>query len=242
MKAKRVLALVLCAAMVLPSESLSVYAMAGGVDVVTEETNEVTPEAQGETVVSDMEESASDEIEDAAASDEAESSGEKEEAEVSETANEELILPEKESEAVVAEFYSESSPFLTVDEDGTLQMVEGQKLSGTTVTIPKEAKKIPKGIFNDVISVRNIRFAADSELTEIEAGAFEGSGITEIELPAGVTELQNEVFKNSELKKVTFLGEVTSIGDMTFSDTKLEKIDASYVVSVGSSAFENCRK
>ena len=38
MKAKRVLALVLCAAMVLPSESLSVYAMAGGVDVVTEET------------------------------------------------------------------------------------------------------------------------------------------------------------------------------------------------------------
>ena len=54
MKAKRVLALVLCAAMVLPSESLSVYAMAGGVDVVTEETNEVTPEAQGETVVSDM--------------------------------------------------------------------------------------------------------------------------------------------------------------------------------------------
>ena len=240
MKAKRVLALVLCAAMVLPSESLSVYAMAGGVDVVTEETNEVTPEAQGETVVSDMEESASDEIEDAAASDEAESSGEKEEAEVSETANEELILPEKESEAVAAEFYSESSPFLTVDEDGTLQMVEGQKLSGTTVTIPKEAKKIPKGIFNDVISVRNIRFAADSELTEIEAGAFEGSGITEIELPAGVTELQNEVFKNSELKKVTFLGEVTSIGDMTFSDTKLEKIDASYVVSVGSSAFENC--
>ena len=110
MKAKRVLALVLCAAMVLPSESLSVYAMAGGVNVVTEETNEVTPEAQGETVVSDMEESASDEIEDTAASDEAESSGEKEEAEVSETANEELILPPMTAEKVSPKIFSSSSP------------------------------------------------------------------------------------------------------------------------------------
>lgn len=238
MKAKRVLALVLCAAMVLPSESLSVYAMNGGVDMVSENPEEETQDIQEEeTADADTEESVSESTEDETAPSEEETTGEEKTAD---EADEKLMDIEGSGEAVPAEFYSESSPFLTVDEDGTLHLAEGQKLSGTTVTIPKEAKKIPKGIFNDVVSVKNVKFTADSELTEIEAGAFEGSGITEIQLPAGVTEIQEGVFKNSELKRITFLGQVTFIGSTAFSDTKLERIDAPYVTEVGSSAFENC--
>ncbi len=133
-----------------------------------------------------------------------------------------------------------SEDFLEVDEDGVLRIKEGKELYGSTIKIPKEAKRIPSGIFNEKTSVKYIVFEEGSQLEQIDAGAFEGCGITSIEIPEGVTGIEDAVFKNSYLSKITLKGKVTSIGKEAFSDTPIEAISGSEITSVGNSAFSNC--
>ncbi len=133
-----------------------------------------------------------------------------------------------------------SEDFFYVTEDGTLAIIEGTEIYGSTVVVPAAAKKIPAGIFNEKTSVKYIKFEEGSLLTDIEAGAFEGCGVVEIEIPAGVTVIEEGTFKNSYLEKITFLGEVTSIGKEAFSDTPITAISAPAVTQVGSNAFSNC--
>ncbi len=133
-----------------------------------------------------------------------------------------------------------SEDFLEVDGEGVLRIKDGKELYGSTIKIPKAAKKIPVGIFNEKTSVKYVIFEEGSQLEKIEAGAFEGCGITSIEVPEGVTSIEDAVFKNSYLSKITFKGQVTSIGKEAFSDTPIEAISGSEITSVGNSAFSNC--
>lgn len=124
--------------------------------------------------------------------------------------------------------------------DGELKIIDGTEIYGSTVVVPAAAGKIPVGIFNEKTSIKYVKFEEGSLLTEIEAGAFEGSGIVEIEIPAGVTVIKEGTFKNSYLEEITFLGEVTTIEKEAFSDTPLTAISAPAVTQVGSNAFSNC--
>lgn len=138
------------------------------------------------------------------------------------------------------EFVRGSEDFLEVDQDGVLRLIDGKEIYGASVRIPKDAKKIPVGIFNEKTSVKYITFETGSELEEIEAGAFEGCGISSIELPQGITTIADATFKNSYLQSITFSGKVTCIGKEAFSGTMLASVSAKEVTEVGDSAFSNC--
>ncbi|MBR5799772.1 MAG: leucine-rich repeat protein [Lachnospiraceae bacterium] len=133
-----------------------------------------------------------------------------------------------------------SEDFFYVDEDGVLRLVPGAEMKGTTIMVPAEAKVIPSDIFAGKTSIKYVKFEEGSILTDIEAGAFEDSGILEIILPEGVTVVKESTFKNSYLKKITILGEVTTIEKEAFADTPLTAITANDVTSVGNNAFANC--
>lgn len=128
-------------------------------------------------------------------------------------------------------------------EDGVLRLKEGETI-GSSVMIPAEARVIPAGLFNvrPGKDCQIIEFEENSQLVSIEAGAFSGSGITEIEIPTGVTTIEAETFSGATaLKSVTFLGNIESIGNRAFYDNKaLTSITASYATSVGEGAFQDC--
>lgn len=142
------------------------------------------------------------------------------------------------------------APWETVDEnqwfevnkDGLIRKKADVELKGT-VTIPASARKIPKGIFNGNAKVVAVNFPANSQLTEIEAGAFEDSAITSFAMPDGVKEIQEATFKNSKLAEITFgaESELTIIGKEAFGRTPLKKMDVpGKVKEIGDSAFYNC--
>lgn len=141
---------------------------------------------------------------------------------------------------VDAEIVQGSEDFFYVDDDGVLQLIPGEEMYGSTIMVPAEAKVIPANIFAGKTSVKKVTFEEGSILTDIEAGAFEDSGLVEITLPVGVTVVKEATFKNSYLAKITFLGEVTTIEKEAFADTPLTAITAPSVTSVGNNAFSNC--
>ncbi len=130
--------------------------------------------------------------------------------------------------------------FFEVDENGELKIRDGEKIIYSTVEIPDEAKIIPAGIFSDNSFVTKVKFTENSQLTTINAGAFEGSAITTIELPEGVTEISDSAFKRSALKSITFKGRITKIGKEAFMGTPLTGISIPDVTVIDTSAFANC--
>lgn len=134
-----------------------------------------------------------------------------------------------------------SNDCFEVDENGRLGLKAGEKITTSTVSIPENVKIIPAGIFNDNSLVTKVLFDSASQLTTIEAGAFENSLITSIDIPTGVTEIADSTFKRSALKSITFKGAVTSIGREAFMGTAIEEIDIPNVTSIGNGAFSNCQ-
>lgn len=128
-----------------------------------------------------------------------------------------------------------------VDENGVLKIKEGSTIQYSIVEIPDDAVKIPVGIFNDNSFVTKVRFGENSQLTTIDAGAFEGSAVTTIELPEGVTEISESAFKRSSLKSISFKGKITSVGKEAFMGTSLTEISIPDAVTIGTSAFSNCK-
>ncbi len=141
-----------------------------------------------------------------------------------------------------SEFVKASGDCFEVDENGTLRLKDGMKITTSTVSIPDNVKIIPSGIFNDNSLVTKIIFGDNSELTSIAEKAFEGSQIREFSVPAGVTEIARGTFKRSALESITFKGEVTSIGEEAFMGTSIETISIRNVTLIGNGAFANCTK
>lgn len=131
-----------------------------------------------------------------------------------------------------------------VDEDGVLRLKEGATLT-SSLEIPKEAKKIPADakLFKGNRTISKITFEEGSMLTEIEAGAFEGSSLQSIVIPEGVEEIKEATFKSSLLNEITFQGtsSVEAVGKEAFMNTKLVSFKAPLSLkTIGESAFSGC--
>lgn len=121
-------------------------------------------------------------------------------------------------------------------------MVEGCT-SLTTIDLPSTLKTIAAaGAFSgNVPNLATIKLPDGVQITD--SGAFAGSGITSIELPASITEIKASMFKGCKnLTSVTAKGTITSIGSSAFSEcAKLKEIpDLGNVTSMGSYAFSGC--
>lgn len=283
MKAKRVLAAVLCAAMIFSSESFSMGVMAAPdaenveleLVVETPSPEETSAPEESETPSAEPEESAAPEETPAQTPDESavpentpEVSSAPEETETPsatpeatqdpeatpsempeelETPTPEMtpspeILPE--DEMIIGREDMElvgASGCFEVDANGRLKIKEGQTITLSTVWIPAEAKIIPKDIFSGNGKVNIVKFDEGSQLTTIEAGAFEDSALTEIEIPEKVTEINDYTFKNSSLKSISFKGQVVSVGKEAFQNTNLTDFVApASLETIKDSAFDNC--
>ena len=102
-------------------------------------------------------------------------------------------------------------------------------------------KSIGGSAFSGVKSLRTITFGEN--LTSIDGAAFEGTGIEEVTIPAGVTTMGNGNFnKCLSLKKVVVSEGIEKIPYMTFSgDTALEEVTLPVSLTlVDEYAFDNC--
>ena len=82
-----------------------------------------------------------------------------------------------------------------------------------------------------------------SSVSTIEMEAFWGSGLTEVNLPEGITKIASYTFCNcSKLVKVTMPDSVTEIDSWVFNDCRnLREVNFSKnLVRIGGYAFENC--
>lgn len=137
------------------------------------------------------------------------------------------------------------SEYFAITEDGTLKLKDGVELSSLKgeVNLPKEAKKIPKGIFNQNSKITALVVPEDSELTEIAEGAFERSAIKTLEIPDAVTKIEAATFKDSKLQKITFsaYSNLNYIGDEAFAGSNLVTFAIPGLVkTIGTSAFKGC--
>lgn len=284
MKAKRVLAAVLCAAMIFTSEGFGMNVAAapadGDVETVTEDseeqgvvTEEESPEETDETekesenapdaadVPQESETPTAEETPSSSPDDESRGeeespvptdipteTAEPEQTEMPETIPEESTSPvpsvTPETEAVMidetAELVGASSDVLTV-ENGVLGIREDVVILPGTLLIPDEVTEIPAALFKNK-NVQIVKFGEESQLTSIGAGAFEGSSLTTINIPKGVTEIREDTFKNSALEKLTFdAGTLESIGEEAFMNTNLTSFHApDSLQSIGEGAFASC--
>lgn len=137
--------------------------------------------------------------------------------------------------------------YFAVTESGKLCEKEGKPISSLSgvVALPKEAKRIPAGIFTNNTKITALTIPEDSLLEVIDEGAFKGSAISGLSLPDAVTEIRKETFKNSKLTTITFksTSKLVSIGEEAFFGCGLEKMDIPVsVIRIEDGAFNNCRK
>lgn len=139
----------------------------------------------------------------------------------------------------------DENAYFAVDGNGVLREKKGvpiESLEGT-VELPAKARKIPKGIFNNNKLITGLQIPEDSELTVIESGAFERSGVTSLKLPDGVSEIAEATFKDSMLSSITFntASTLASIGREAFAGSRLKKIIMPGAAkTIGDSAFKGC--
>lgn len=75
----------------------------------------------------------------------------------------------------------------------------------TTITIPESVTIIAANAFEENTRLKEVIFAADGDLEEIQIGAFMGCGLTEVTIPASVEKVEVCAFgNNSDLETVTF--------------------------------------
>ncbi len=137
--------------------------------------------------------------------------------------------------------------YFAVTESGKLCEKEGKPISSLSgvVALPKEAKRIPAGIFTNNTKITALTIPEDSLLEVIDEGAFKGSAISGLSLPDAVTEIKKETFKNSKLSTITFksTSKLVSIGEEAFAGCALTKMDIPVsTIRIEDAAFDNCRK
>ena len=78
-------------------------------------------------------------------------------------------------------------------------------------------------------------------VTSIGNGAFEGSGLIGITLPASITSIGNSAFQSSGLASVNIPCGVTNLGNQAFYESSLTSVTIPYsVITIGSFAFGDC--
>lgn len=91
-----------------------------------------------------------------------------------------------------------------------------------TVTIPAKLETVSRSAFGDTSSLKEVRFAKDADghsaLRTIEAGAFAGSGIESLILPAETKSIGDSAFLACEELKHICVPETTQIGDSAFCE------------------------
>ena len=112
-----------------------------------------------------------------------------------------------------------------------------------SVSVPYSVTSIGKEAFKSTHNLGQVRFESGSRLVDIGDRAFFGTqGLSDIELPEGVTSIGSEAFSTSSVQRVVLPDGVTSIpasafenciqlSDMTMSDK---------VETIGANAFDAC--
>ncbi len=113
-----------------------------------------------------------------------------------------------------------------------------------SITIPAGVTTIGQYAFKSCSGLQSVTFAEGSQLTTIGSWAFHSSGLTSIDLPAGVTEIEGVFYKCYHLTTVNFAkdAQIKEIGDYAFySDTALTTITIPEgVTTIGEYAFDSC--
>ncbi len=109
----------------------------------------------------------------------------------------------------------------------------------------EKLQTIEYGAFSNCASLSSFPLENNWELTEIEGGAFSGSGLESIYIPAQIESIESELFQNCRnLSTVTFPSNsrVKFIGDSAFAScTKLSSISLpAKLEELGENAFEEC--
>ena len=112
------------------------------------------------------------------------------------------------------------------------------------VVIEKYVTSIGNFAFSECRTLESVTFAEGSQLTSIGDGAFDGTALTSIEIPASVTSIGVDAFSSCDyLESVTFAegSQLTSIGDGAFASSDLTSITIpASVTSIGEDVFLNC--
>lgn len=100
----------------------------------------------------------------------------------------------------------------------------------TEVSLPTDGAltKVADGVFTNMANLQTVSFTgAGGTLTSIDNNAFKGTGITEIEIPEGVTSIGKYAFQNcASLTKISLPASLTSIGEDAIDGCdKLSSID-----------------
>ena len=117
----------------------------------------------------------------------------------------------------------------------------GNRLS--KVTIPKSVTTIQYGAFENCWFLGTVTFPAESVLTTIGNGAFEGTGnLLSVTLPDSVTSIGKYCFKESSVQKVKLSSGMKEIPWQAFSECKrLKTVEIpNGITTIGENAFYNC--
>ena len=100
----------------------------------------------------------------------------------------------------------------------------------TEVNIPTDGalKTVAENVFTNMANLQTVSFTGvGGTLTSIANNAFKGTGITEIEIPEGVTSIGKYAFQNcASLTKISLPASLTSIGENAIDGcAKLSSID-----------------
>ncbi len=137
---------------------------------------------------------------------------------------------------------------ITFAEGSQLTTIEESAFNGCSalqsVNFPASVTTIGNRAFENCSALQSVTFAEGSQLTTIGSRAFHSSGLTSIDLPAGVTGITEAFYKCYHLTTVNFAkdAQIKEIGyEAFYYDTALTTITIPEgVTSIGGYAFDSC--
>lgn len=144
----------------------------------------------------------------------------------------------------------------TMDASGVVKNVFGSKSDAKTVNFPATIAEIPANCFNGYTNVTAINFAANSELTTINNGAFSTTQITSFDFTncKNLASLTNAVFveaapaTNSYITSITLpessklLKHIGTAFQRLTELTEINNLEKSSIEEVDANAFQGCAK
>lgn len=114
------------------------------------------------------------------------------------------------------------------------------------IVIPSSVNEIKEGAFASITSLETVEIESDSLLTWIGSEAFEGTGLTAIQLPKTLNSIGSAAFKNAKnISEITIPNNITNISDETFQGCEnLVNVifdEGSQIRTIGSEAFASTK-